>query len=270
MMFEHLFQQPAILARHREGPLARDRERFLLHCSEQGMTRSSLSWLASELLMISKRIDVPTDGLITQRQIEVAADQWIRHQHRRGRSSSSKSRRRFVQVASDWFRFLGRLRAPEPNRFVGTEFVQHFMAYMRDERGYSMHTIRGRRKVIERFLRAFDAQKRLFSEVCIADVDNFLESLGKQNWRRASIASSARALRSFFRYAGENGWCAANIAAGIMGPRIFKQEGLAAGPNWDDVERLIRSTCDNTPRDIRDNAILSITCHLRPSPRRSE
>jgi integrase/recombinase XerD len=267
MMFEHLFQQPAILTRHREGPLARDRERFLSHCAEQGMTRSTLSWLASELLMISKRIDVPTDGLITQRQIEAAADQWIRDQRRRGRSSSSKSRRRFVQVASDWLRFLGRLQAPEPNRFVGMEIVQHFMAYMRDERGYSIYTVRGRRKVIERFLRAFDVQNRPFSEVRIADVDNFLESLGKQNWRRASIASSARALRSFFRYAGENGWCAANIAAGITGPRIFKQEGLAAGPNWDDVERLIRSTYDNTPRGIRDKAD---ACHLRPSPRRSE
>jgi integrase/recombinase XerD len=259
MMFEHLFQQPAILTRHREGPLARDRERFLLHCAEQGMTRSSLSWLASELLMISKRIDVPTDGLITQRQIEAAADQWVRDQRRRGRSSSSsRSRRRFVQVASHWLRFLERLQAPEPNRFVGMEVIQHFMAYMRDERGYSIYTVRGRRKIIERFLRAFDVQNRPFSEVRIADVDNFLESLGKQNWCRTSIASSARALRSFFRYAGENGWCADNIAAGITGPRIFKQEGLAAGPNWDDVERLIRSTCDNTPRDIRDKAILQL------------
>ena len=258
MMFEHLFQQSAILTRHREGPLARDRERFLLHCAEQGMTRSSLSWLASELLMISKRIDVPTDGLITQRQIEAAADRWVQHQRCRGRSSSSRSRRRFVQVASDWLRFLGRLQAPEPNRFVGMEVIQHFVAYMRDERGYSIYTVRGRRKVIERFLRAFDVQNRPFSEVRIADVDNFLESLGKQNWCRASIASSARALRSFFRYAGENSWCAGNIAAGITGPRIFKQEGLAAGPNWDDVERLIRSTCDNTPRDIRDKAILQL------------
>src|SRR3981081_1593578 len=258
MMFEHLFQQSAILTRHREGPLARDRERFLLHCAEQGMTRSSLSWLASELLMISKRIDVPTDGLITQRQIEAAADRWVQHQRCRGRSSSSRSRRRFVQVASDWLRFLGRLQGPEPNRLVGMEVRQHFVAYMRDERGYSIYTVRGRRKVIERFLRAFDVQNRPFSEVRIADVDNFLESLGKQNWCRASIASSARALRSFFRYAGENSWCAGNIAAGNTGPRIFKQEGLSAGPNWADGERLMRSTCDNTPRDIRDKAILQL------------
>ena len=73
-MFERLFQLPATLARHREGPLAQAREQFLLHCAEQGMTHSSLSWLASELLMISKRLNIATDGLITQRQIEAAVN----------------------------------------------------------------------------------------------------------------------------------------------------------------------------------------------------
>ena len=257
-MFERLFQLPATLARHREGPLAQAREQFLLHCAEQGMTHSSLSWLASELLMISKRLNIATDGLITQRQIEAAVDQWIRFQRRRGRGGSSRSRKHFVQVASHWLRFLGRLQLPEPNRFAGMDVIENFIAYMHNERGCSLHTIRTRRKCTERFLKSFNAQNRPFSEVCIEDIDNFLESLGKQNWCRVSIASSARSLRSFFRYAGENGWCATNIAAAIRGPRVFKQEGLPLGVNWNDVERLIRSTCENTPRDIRDKAILQL------------
>src|SRR5260370_21168499 len=136
MMFEHLFQQPAILTRHREGPLARARERFLLHCAEQGMTRSSLSWLASELLMISKRIDVPTDGLITQRQIEAAADQWIRDPRRRGRVTSSKSRTRFVELASDWLHFLVRLHPAQPTRVFGMHFTQHVMPILPNQAGY--------------------------------------------------------------------------------------------------------------------------------------
>jgi integrase/recombinase XerD len=257
-MFERLFQLPATLARHREGPLAQAREQFLLHCAEQGMTHSSLSRLASELLMISKRLNIATDGLITQRQIEAAADQWIRFQRRRGRGGSSRFRKHFVQVASHWLRFLGRLQLPEPTRFAGMDVIENFIAYMHNERGCSLHTIRTRRKCTERFLKSFNAQNRPFSEVCIADIDNFLESLGKQNWCRVSIASSARSLRSFFRYAGENGWCATNIAAAIRGPRVFKQEGLPLGVNWNDVERLIRSTCENTPRDIRDKAILQL------------
>jgi integrase/recombinase XerD len=257
-MLERLFRLPAVLTRHCEGPLPQAREQFLLHCAKQGMAHSTLSWLAYELLMISKRLDIPTDGLITQQQIEAAAGQWIRYQRLRGRSGSSKSRKRFVQVATHWLRFLGRLQAPEPNRFAGMDLIQHFMAYMHNERGYSPYTIRTRRKCIERFLRAFNAQNSPFSDVCIEDIDNFLESLGKQNWCRTSIASSARALRSFFRYAGENGWCGANIAEAIRGPRVFKQEGIPLGVNWNDVERLLHSTCENTPRDIRDKAILQL------------
>src|SRR6202035_2760037 len=118
------------------------------------------------------------------------------------------------------------------------------------------HTIRTKCYCIERFLKMFNAQNRPFPDVGIEDVDSFLELLGKQNWCRASIASSARVLRSFFRYAGENGWCSSNIALGIRGPRVFKEAGLPLGISWSDVERLVRSSCGNTPGDIRAHAIL--------------
>jgi integrase/recombinase XerD len=41
-MFETLFKYPRVLARHREGPVADARERFLTYCAEQGLARESL------------------------------------------------------------------------------------------------------------------------------------------------------------------------------------------------------------------------------------
>jgi integrase/recombinase XerD len=41
-MFETLFKYPRVLARHREGPVADARERFLVHCAEQGLTQETL------------------------------------------------------------------------------------------------------------------------------------------------------------------------------------------------------------------------------------
>lgn len=64
------------------------------------------------------------------------------------------------------------------------------------------------------------------------------------------------ALRSFFRFSAEHGRCSMQLAAGIEGPRLFRQEGLPAGPNWIDVQRLIASTDTDQPQDIRDRAIL--------------
>ena len=65
-------------------------------------------------------------------------------------------------------------------------------------------------------------------------------------------------LRSFFRYAEMRLWCFPGIASTIDGPRLFKEEGLPAGPIWDDVERLIASTDGADARDVRDRAILML------------
>jgi integrase len=48
------------------------------------------------------------------------------------------------------------------------------------------------------------------------------------------------------------------MAAGIVGPRVFRDEGLPVGPQWSDVERLISSTKGDIPHDIRDRAILQL------------
>ena len=63
---------------------------------------------------------------------------------------------------------------------------------------------------------------------------------------------------AFFRYAEQRGWCTAGIADSIVGPRIFRDEGLPVGPQWSDVERLIVSTKGDDPHDIRDRAILQL------------
>jgi site-specific recombinase XerD len=222
------------------------------------MAISTLSSIAARLLVISQRINVDIDGHFTDLQIQAAAAQWKRYQRRRGRSHGRKARQRFIQIASDWLCFLGRLPTPEPEQFVGVEHLRDFTVFMAEERGLSVHTIHNRQKIIARFLKEFPALGRSFSTITVADIDSHLESRGDRSWRRTSIASSARALRSFFRYAGEKGWCSPAVAPGIEGPRVFKQEGLAVGPAWGDVERLILSTDGNTARDIRDQAILRL------------
>ena len=48
------------------------------------------------------------------------------------------------------------------------------------------------------------------------------------------------------------------MADAIEGPKIFRNEGLPAGPAWEDVQRLISSASSDKPRDIRDRAILML------------
>ena len=259
-MLDQLFHYPRVLERHRKAPLLVEREQFLQHCATQGMARTTLTSLATELSVIAQRLEISgADEPVGHRQIDVAAKRWARYQCRRGRSRGLRwSRERFVQVARDWLGFLHRLQVSEPEPSAGAEWIEQFAAYMQEERGLSAATIHDSRWHTEKFFQWLAPQNRTLAEATITDVDAFLESLGQRGWCRVSVVKAARTLRAFFRYAEQRGWCTAGIAAGIVGPRIFRDEGVPVGPQWSDVERLISSTEGDIPHDIRDRAILQL------------
>jgi integrase len=256
-MFEVLFIYPKVLARHRAGPAALDRERYLAHCAGQGAAHGTLLRIARELLVIADRIDVTVGKSVTRSEIDAAARAWARQQKRRCRAGSEQwSRHLFAQVAAAWLRFLGMLEDQphsERNAFF-SEHVDEFIAHLRDERGLSASTVANRRWQVEGFLDYVSSSKASIASITVADIDAFLELKGRENWCRVSVALCATALRSFFRYAGKRQWCSPGIAAAIDAPRLFKQEGLPRGPRWTDVQRLIDSTSGREPRDVRDHA----------------
>lgn len=258
-MFNTLFYYPRVLARHCQGPAAQARERYLIHCADQGAARNTLLRTARELLVIAERLDLTTDQMVSIRQVEAAAEHWVHHQERRGRIRRlSGSRQWFTQTALSWLRFLGRLEAHDKKPLPFAGLVEHFALCMRDQRGLSDVTIRNQCWHAQKFLNWLDGQNRSLGEVSLEELDAFLSLQAAQGWGRVSVATSAKALRSFFRHAEAHTWCAQGLAAGIDGPRVFKQEGLPMGPSWPDVERLLTSTRGDRPREIRDHAILQL------------
>jgi site-specific recombinase XerD len=258
-MFETLFRYPAIIDRHRNGPFAEAREQFLEHRMHQGYAPATLQRCAQELLVVAARIDIATGEVIASAAIEAAAEQWAREQKQRKHADGLRwSRELFVKTAIDWLGFLGRLEIAKSKTVVFSDLIAEFTAYRRDERGLSLAAIRSQNWQVETFLDWLSKWKRDFAHVCLEDVDAFLADKGKDGWCRVSVATSAKALRAFFRFAAARGWCAYSIASGIDGPRMFKHEGLPIGPPWSDVQRLIGSTAGDSARDIRDHAILML------------
>ena len=70
------------------------------------------------------------------------------------------------------------------------------------------------------------------------------------------MATAAGSLRRFFQYAYQQGWCRHDLAAGILGPRLFREENLPQGPAWADVQRLLALTDPNPHTHRRNRAIL--------------
>jgi site-specific recombinase XerD len=256
-MFEELLVYPAVLRRHQAAPWAMERARYLAYRMEQGYARPTLLRLMRELRVVAPHLDLSSGRSVSPAQIAAAADQWARRQRRRGLARSpTGSRHLFVQVATEWLRFLGRLPTPVPEPVPGSAQVEAFLAWMQQERRLAPATIRGRRWHLLKFLQWYAPRARPLAAVTGADLDAFLTSLGQQGWSRVSLAASAATLRAFFRQLEQTGGCRLGLAATIAAPRRFAQETCPAGPAWGDVERLLASTATDRPRDLRDRALL--------------
>ncbi|MBI5479566.1 MAG: tyrosine-type recombinase/integrase [Deltaproteobacteria bacterium] len=48
------------------------------------------------------------------------------------------------------------------------------------------------------------------------------------------------------------------LAAAVLLPRIYREEGLPLGPTWDQVARMLVETAGDEPVQIRDHAILRL------------
>lgn len=257
-MIVDLFKRPTILARYRAGPLAEAREEFLNQCAKEGYSRSMLRKIAWVLLAVAHNVDIDHGNMSTQ-EVERAVDNRVRFSRRPLRAKESLwTRQMFIHFATEWLRRLGCVQqAPkEQNAFAAQ--IDAFASYMRDERGLSPVTISTRCERLTWFVGGLCPPRDALAAITVADVDAFIESKGKQGWTRASLAALASSLRSFFSFAEARGWCAPGITAVIESPRLYAREGIAEGPGWDDVQRLLASTSGDRPADIRDHAILML------------
>jgi len=257
-MFTQLFTSPRAVNRHASGPLVEARRRYLAHCAARGSTRSSLRHIAQHLLVVINSLSLEASGEVSVEQIHAAADRWIGRQPRPHNVTDGRyGRMRLISDAAQWLNFLGRLRAVEAPRRPYAHLLEEYADHMVRERGLSRHTIRIRCWYLEQFLDRFWQLQRPFAKIGIGDIDAAIARKGDQDaYARASIKGYATALRAFFRYAEQRGWCTPGLAAAIMAPRLFAEEGLPKGPSWPDVQRLLASTEGQHPKDIRDRAIL--------------
>ena len=257
-MFEQLFTYPGVLSRHHEAPLVEERERYLATRAAVGLAPATLRNLAQTLRIITQTLSLPAEGLLDTTAIQHAADQWA-HARRHGQSGPEHqgTRQRFIRVATEWLRFLGRLEEPAEAPTPWTLLIEAFATAMRHERGFSNKTLRTYTWFVRQFGHWCSTQGRPVSAVSVGDVDAFLTG-GGQRWCRVSVATAAKALRAFFRYAEHRQWCTAGIAAAIESPRLFQHETLPAGPTWSEVQQLLAQTRTEHPRNIRDHAILML------------
>lgn len=247
-MFETLFHQKAALRRHRTGPLADERERYLRHCAGYGATPGQLRKRAKCLLWLAKRLSVDESGEIDAARLHAIV-------YRRPSPGPSMATVLF-EFARPWLKFLGRWQeAHEPTPFA--EQLERYVAWMRVERGLSPVTIRVRRRRIAHFLRWYGRTNRDLTALRADDLDAYFGGFADQ-WSRVSAATMATGLRVFLRYAASIGSCRPGLPESILSPRIYRLESLPYALSWEDVRRLLAAVTSDSARDVRDRVILML------------
>lgn len=263
-MFDQFFRKPRVLARYRDGPLAEERRRYLVHCAEQHMAWTTLREIATYTLAVAKalRLAERPGELITPGEIKAAADCWARrHSPRRSSPAASVSAawRLFARFATRWLSFLGRLQpvttAPPPYAEQVTAFVDH----MRQQRGLSPRTIEMNCRTVREFLVQLGEAGLRLDTLTIPQVDDIVaRQIREGSYARVTIRGYVYRLRAFFRYAEACAWCRPGVAVAILAPRVFRDESIPLGPSWDDVKRLLSATQGDRPADIRARAALML------------
>jgi site-specific recombinase XerD len=259
-MFETIFTRRWAIVRHERGPMADERCRYLIHLKERGLSRSALYQRAEYVFWVAHRLKLTPDRRVSLEEINAVAKRWTyrrRPRHVRAKGSG-ETRKLFRMVARDWLRFINRLIPPPPWPNPYAPLVQEFAEYMQNERGLSEKTITLRCWFVRKFLDRIVEEGWEFRALELKQIDEVLAWQGSQGYTRTGVSSYAGALRAFFKYCESRGWCRPGIATAIAGPRLYRDEGLPAGPSWVEVQQLLASTRTNRPADIRDRAILML------------
>jgi integrase/recombinase XerD len=212
------------------------------------------------MLVFSDVLPLESAGKISIDQIRTAADLWVGSQpYAHNVTDGRHGRLRFISDAKQWLGFLGRLHLPEVPPRPYADLVDEFADYMIRQRGLSRHTVRIHCWRLRQFLDRFSQQHLSFSDISIRDIDAAVVRKSEQDfYARTSIKGYVSTLRAFFHYAEQCGWCTRGLASAIMAPRVWADESLPKGPSWDDVQRLLRSTEGDQPKNIRDRAIIML------------
>lgn len=249
-MFESFYIREATRSLHQSAPFAVEREQYMAHCLRSGSLVVSVRRIGGTLLWFAVRMDASDRNSVDlARLTQILASREPR--------ISEHATLELLCVARQWLRYLGWWQSPQVE-IPFREQLDRYVVWMRDERGFSASTVHQWERRTAMFLRWCGETQRQLALLAPSDIDEYFVTVGAQRWSRVSASHMACSLRVFLRYAATLGACDRRLAQTIRGPRVYEQESLPWAPSWPDVQRLIASTTTDTPRDIRDRAILML------------
>ncbi len=151
------------------------------------------------------------------------------------------------------------------------EPVKVFIKYLKDQKGYSQHTVRSYYVDLSQFFKFVKAKISFAQgEKILLNTDIIDRSLIRQyigtlygHLKKTTVARKISAIRSFFLFLEKNGVIRENPASDILTPRLGKY--IPSYLSVDEVFRLLKRPEKQKPLGLRDLAVMEVlySCGLR-------
>lgn len=259
-MIEHFYPNPIVVQRLQAGPLSSHIDTFAQQLFDEGyamwtakyairLLADLSTWMQQQGLTITDLAEQPVNAFFLHRYR-------IRRPHRDDRAILKKllAYLRMADVIAKPVKAVG----DPPYASIVLEFRQYLVC----QRNLASSTIHSYLDTVVRFLsQRFGTQLPNLGALCAQDVTGFM----LQQARRYSAGYTqliASALRSFFRFLLEQAVITTDLAQCVPTPARRRLSTLPKFMNPDDVERLLHSVDQETPKGRRNYAILQLLARL--------
>lgn len=122
-MFDQVMKRSNWVWTYKMGRFAEERRAFLCDLNEQGHSMHTLRNVNKFLLAIAERVNVRRPTEVAEAQIVRAARDWVAKSCAPNSKTETReaATKRFVYIAKNWLRFLGKWHDPERNPQFRTE-----------------------------------------------------------------------------------------------------------------------------------------------------
>lgn len=135
--------------------------------------------------------------------------------------------------------------------------IENFIAYMRESKNISQNTEISYERDLKKLIRYLhDRNIKSFTEVTNTDLQGYLKQLQKEELALSTISRNIASIRALFHYLVRTDKMQDDPSETLKPPKLEKK--MPEILSVEEVDRLLKQPDLNTPKGIRDNAMLEL------------
>ena len=135
--------------------------------------------------------------------------------------------------------------------------IKAFIAYLHNVKGTSTNTEMSYKRDLEKVQHFMESRGiRETADVSGQDLADYVKYLHDNQFAAATVSRNIASLKAFYHYIVQEGIVAEDISEQLKAPKIEKKVPEIMSP--DEVVRLLEQPSGNSPKEIRDKAMLEL------------